>query len=312
MGRALLVMTSLAGCYSPSVQVGAACSASGACPTGQHCYSGTCWAQPPGGDDDAAIDVPVDVADVGNDAAVDAPADAFVSPVWLGVTAIPGVNSNGSESDPSLSPDQLTIVFQRNSDLYIGTRATKAAAFTVAPLAVLNTGSTEASPELTGNGTAIYFTSDRLVAGSADVYRSVLSGGVWQSPMLEVNLSDLTANDGDVAISPDGLTAFVARGATLFKATRATTASAWGTPATTGTAWGPSAAAPAINAAGDVYLHARNPRDLYVSRMSGASYPAPTAIGELDGATRDAAPYVSADDLYIWFERDGDLFEAHR
>ena len=126
-------------------------------------------------------------------------------------------------------------------------------------------------------------------------------------------LSEPTLDDGDVAISPDGLTAFVARAGTLMKSTRPTTASAWATPASTGTAWGSAPAAPAINLAGDIYLHARNPRDLFVSRKAGTSYPAPVLITELFGAlSRDAAPFVSADDLYLWFERDGDLFETHR
>jgi len=47
MSRALFVTALLAGCYSPSVPVGAACSPSGACPDGQQCYAGTCSTQPP-------------------------------------------------------------------------------------------------------------------------------------------------------------------------------------------------------------------------------------------------------------------------
>ncbi len=313
MSRALLVLTVAAGCYSPSVHEGAACSNSGACPEGQHCYAGACLSHPPG-EDDAAIDVPMPPDDGSIDSAIDGPPlDAFISPVWLTPTQIPGVNTGASESDPCMSPDQLTIVFERSGDLYIGVRATKAAAFTVQPLAALNSADEETSPELTGNGTAIYFTSDRLMPGSHDVYRSVFSGGAWQAPAIESVLSDPTADEGDVAISPDGLTAFVSRGGTLLRSTRPSTASGWSTPISTGTAWGPSASSPGINAAGDVYLHAKNPRDLYVSRKVGNNYPAPTAITELNTALgREAAPNPSADDLYMWFERDGDLFETHR
>ena len=308
MSRALLALTFAAGCYSPSVHEGAACSNSGACPTGQLCYAGTCLSHPPG-EDDAAVDVALPP-----DGSIDgAPLDAFISPLWLTPTQIPGVNTAGTESDPCMSPDQLTIVFERNGDLYIGTRATKAAAFTVQPLASLNTLDEETSPELTGNGTSIYFTSDRLMPGSHDVYRSVLSNGAWQAPTVESSLSDPALDDSDVAISPNGLTAFVSRANTLLKSTRPSTGSGWSTPISTGTAWGPSAAAPAINAAGDVYLHAKNPRDLYVSRKLGNNYPTPTAITELNTVGgREAGPFASADDLYLWFERDGDLFEAHR
>jgi hypothetical protein len=269
--------------------------------------------QPPG-EGDAAIDVPVDVSGAIDAPAIDAPPlDAFVSPVWLTPTAIPGVNTAGDESDPCVSADQLTILFQRNSDLYIGTRATKTAVFTVVPLTALNSTSLEASPELTGNGTAIYFTSDRLIAGSSDVFRSVFSGGAWQAPTLETSLSDPAGDDTDIAISPDGLTAFVTRGSSFRRSTRPTTASAWSTPVSTGTAWGASPAAPSINMAGDVYLQAGSPRDLFVSRKAGNNYPTPTPITELNGAlTRDAAPYIAADDLTMWFEIDQDLFETHR
>ena len=266
----------------------------------------------PPGDGDAAIDVPIDVAGTIDGSIDGPPLDAFVSPVWLAPTPIPGVNTSGNESDPCVSADQLTIVFERNSDLYIGTRATKTSAFTVSPLTPLNSPTEDVSPELAGNGTAIYFTSDRLTPGSSDVYRSVFSGGVWQAPTLEVALSDPALDDGDLGISPNGLTAFVARAGTLLKSTRPTTASAWSTPVSTGTAWGSSAAAPSINSAGDVYLHATNPRNLFVSRKTGNNYPTPIAITELNGITRDAAPGVSADDLVLWFERDGDLFETHR
>lgn len=314
---ALLVV--FTGCYSPSIGVGGACSELGECPAGQHCYGGRCLTAPPVDDADVLGDVPEldapdgSTIDAGPDAAIDAPLDAFVSPTWLTPTPIPGVNTAASESDPCMSPNQLTIVFQRSSDLYIGTRASTGVAFTVSPLTALNSTSEEASPELTANGTVIYFTSDRVTAGLGEVYKSTLSAGTWSAPALVTALNDVAADDGDLAISPDGLTAFVVRNNVLLKSTRPTTGSAWGTPAATGTSWGSGAAAPSINAAGDVYLHANTPRDLFVSRRAGSNYPTPTAISELNSAaTRDAAPYVSADDLFLWFEQDGDLFETHR
>lgn len=294
MSRALFVVTVLAGCYDPSIRDGAPCSPSGACPEGQQCYSGTCLAEAPG---DATLDGP----------APDAAA------AWSAPVEIPGVNTAGDERDPCMSADRLTILFARSNDIYIGTRMSVTAAFTVQPLAEINSTSEEASPELTANGTVLYFSSDRITLGSRDVYRSVRQGTTWQAPTMVDELSSPTADDGDVAISPDGLTVFVVRNNVFLKATRATPASTWSTLSSTGTAWGGDAAAPSINAAGDVYLHAKSPRELLVSRRSGTSYATPVLIPELARpATREAGPYISADDQRIYFERSGDLYESHR
>lgn len=314
----LALLAVVVGCYNPSVGVGNSCSELGACPPGQQCYDGHCLIGPPGQDADTdgpAIDAPDGSTTDGapSDGAVDAPmADAFVSPTWLTPTAIPGVNTTGMESDPCLTPDHLTIVFQRNADLYIGTRANKSAAFTAVALTALNTASDENSPEISADGHTIYFTSDRVAVGNNDVYVSTLSGTVWSAPTLVAELTS-ASDDGDLGISPDGLTAVVVKGSNFVKATRATTSSAWGTPATITNTWPASPAAPSINTAGDIYLHGATPRDLFVSRRTGSTYGIPSLIAELSTvASRDAAPDIGDDDLYMAFEKDGDLYETHR
>jgi hypothetical protein len=308
----LLVLALLAGCYNPTVAAGGPCSDQGFCPSGQMCIAGRCLVGPP--DSDAAIDTPlIDTVDAKVDARpVDAPPDAFGSPTWLTPTPIPGINTSAIEGDPSLTPDRLTIVFARNDDLFLGTRPDTGAAFTAVALATLNTTSVETSPEISADGKTLYFSSDRLVPLSGDIYRSTFTAGAWTAPVLVTELNT-SGNEGDLAISPDGLTLFLARGTNLLKSTRLTTASTWGVPSTTGTAWGTNPASPSINGAGDVYLHASNPRDLFVSRRGLLGlYATPTPITELNTATRDAAPFVSADDLYMAFEHDGDIYETHR
>lgn len=259
-------------------------------------------------DDSGGTDTPNVVADGGVDGA---PLDAKGG--WTTPTLVPGVNTTmGSESDPSVSPDRLTIVFQRDSNLYLGTRATVNEPFTVTPLTDLNSMAEDSSPELTSSGKAIYFSSARLGSGG-DIYRSDLNNGTWQAPVLETILSDSVANENDVAISPDGLTLFLSRNSVLYKSTRANVNADWSVPATTGTSWGTSAASPSINSAGDVYLHAKSPRDLFVSRRAGNTYPTPVPVSELNTALgREAAPFVSGDDQYLWFEKDGDIYETHR
>lgn len=295
MSRALFVVTVVAGCYSPSIRDGAPCSPNGACPEGQQCYGGTCFAEAP---DDAATEaLPPDTG----------------PPAWSTPVKIPGVNTAGDERDPCMTADRLIILFARSNDIYIGTRTSVNDPFTVSPLDEVNSTGEEASPEIAENETAVYFTSDRLKPASRDVYRSVLQGGVLQPPTLIPELSSPTADDGDVAVSPDSLTVFVVRNNVFLKATRPTITSAWGPLSTTGTAWGGDAAAPSINAAGDVYLHAKTPREILISRRGPSGYPTPVTIPELDlPASREASPSVSADDQRLYFERDGDLYESHR
>jgi subtilisin family serine protease len=310
----VLVLALLAGCYNPTVAVGGPCSDQGFCPSAQMCIAGHCVVNPP--EVDSSIDTPlIDTPDV--DASIDgppidAPPDAFVSPTWLTPTLVPGVNTTADEGDPCFTPDRLTIVFARNDDLFLGTRPNTGAAFTVAALTTLNTTSVETSPEISSDGLTLYFASERLSLGNADIYRSTFSGGAWSAPVLVTELNT-SGNEGDLAISPDGLTMFLARGTTLLKSTRPTTTSVWSAPATTGTVWGTDAAAPAINGAGDVYLQDGQPRDLLVSRRGSlGNYPTPVAITELNTSTRDAGPWVSADDLYLAFEHDGEIYETHR
>ena len=84
-------------------------------------------------------------------------------------------------------------------------------------------------------------------------------------------------------------------------------------PTSVGVAWGTSATAPSINSAGDVYFHANNPRDLFVVRRTGSTYAAPVPVTELNTQNgREAAPFISADDRHLMFERGGELVESTR
>jgi hypothetical protein len=98
----------------------------------------------------------------------------------------------------------------------------------------------------------------------------------------------------------------------LRRATRAAKADAWPAPTSLGINWGNLVTAPSINAAGDVYFHAGSTRDLFVARRIGNTYATPVPVTELNTAGRDAAPFVSANDRHIVFERDAELVESTR
>ena len=297
-----------AGCYQPVASPGAPCSVDGECPSAQRCVAGTC--RPDGFVEplDAPIAPPIDDA-------LDAP-DA-VAPLgpWSSPTKIPGVNTTSVEGDPSLTPDRLTIVFisnrNGNDDVFIGTRATTSDPFTVSVLAIVNSGAPERSAEISADGATLFFTSRRN--GNEDVFRSTKIGGVFSPPLLVTELST-TMNEGDVAISPDGLTALVARANDLYLTTRTSTSGPFAVPTLV-----PelditdNVAAPSLtDDAAAVYLHAGATRDLYVAYRQGPSFTTPVPIAELDTAAREAAPFVSSDDRHLAFERDGELFESSR
>jgi WD40 repeat protein len=312
MRRLLGVVLLVAGCYQPRVPIGAACSDEGACPSGQTCAGGVC--QRPGAlDPDAAIDVDAPI-----DAPIDGPSNA---PTWPAGTRVPGVNSAMVEDDPSATPDRLTIVFQSNrngngtDDLFLGTRASTAASFVVVPLDALNTAiSNEDSPEITADGNTIYFTSDRLMAGSSDVFVSRKVKGVWFPPALVLELST-QGDEGDLAISPDELTAMVSRSGKLSIATRTSTIVPFGAPVAVPSLTLPSGdlAGPSItNNAETVYFHAGSVRDLYYATRTGTTYTAPVPISQLNTPGRDDAPFISADEHYLLYAHANDLYETTR
>jgi hypothetical protein len=306
MRRLLGVVLLVAGCYQPHVPLGAACSSDGSCPSGQTCVGGMC--EPPGTlEPDAAIDVA---------APIDAPGDL---PAWPAGTRVPGVNSPAIEDDPSCTADRLTIVFQSNrdgtDDLFLGTRPSTTASFVVVPLDALNTATAdEGSPEINADGSTIYFVSDRVVAGSGDIYVSYNAQGVWSTPVIVPELST-AGNEGDVAISPDELTAMVSRSGNLSIATRTSTTAAFGplvvVPSLTlpiGDLAGPSI----TNHADAVYAHGGTIRDLYYARRAGDAYTPPAPIGEINTPGRDSAPFVSADEHYLLYAHANDIYETTR
>jgi hypothetical protein len=307
MVRAPVIALLVAGCYRPAPSPGAPCP-DGACPSGQRCVAGTCRA-----DDDPALD-----AEVGSDGPIgtrDGP-DPLGS--WSMPVPIPGVSSSSNESDPSMTADRLTIVFTSNrsgglgsDDIYIGTRGSTAEPFTVTALTAVNSSSRDRSPEISPDGNTLYFTSNR--GGNFDVYASVRSGGSWAAPQPAAVLSSTSADD-DVAISPDGLTAIVARSADLYLATRPSLAAAFDPPVLVGVLGITNdVAAPSLtNGAATVYFHAGQPRDLYVAYRQGASFTTPVKVTELATSDRDAAPFISADGRHLLFERDNELYETSR
>jgi dipeptidyl aminopeptidase/acylaminoacyl peptidase len=290
-------LATLAACYSATANPGAPCGPNDECPSNLECRDNVCVL--PGGE----------TADASVDGAIDAMTAPWKTPTQL----VTGVSS---ESDPSMTQNRLTIVFMSEADdnLYVATRSNPKDMLTVIPLAPLNSGSREKSPEISPDGSTVYFTSNR--SGDFDVYVSTF-GTIWSLPMLVDELST-AGDDVDIAVSPDGLTAVVidAEATNRFLIhTRATASEAFGDGEHHAElSITDDATAPTItNGGAIVYFHAGVDRDLYrATRKPDGTYTVPVAVDELNTPGRDAAPFVLQNDTHIIFERAGDLYEASR
>jgi hypothetical protein len=317
MRYAWAISVALAACYQPTASSGAPCGPSGECPTGLECINNRCL--PPGtASDDAATieDASVDTSGLPADAAADT-AIGYVP--WGTPVEIVSLETPGSgETDPTMSANRLAAVVATGTvtdDLYYCTRAAVTDAFTCSALTTLTSTSTEKSPELSADGSTLYFASNR--SGNHDIYIAAQIGGVWSLPTVVTQLSS-ASSESDIAISPDGLTAAVLRNASpnhILIATRSSTTLPFGTPVVHSELEVTSdIAAPTITNGGDIiYFHGGATRDIYASQRKGnGMYTPPSLVTELNTAGRDAAPFVSADDKYLVFEREGNIYETSR
>ncbi len=315
----MLAAALLGGCYSPTANAGAPCSAEGACPTGQECRSGWCFAQGAPHDAEQAFDEAV----TPEDADLDGPGlDASAYVPWGTPTELTSLETTGgNETDPSLTSDRMTAVLTATTapgdrDIWIATRTALTDTFT--PMLLTDVSATDVdddAPEISADGKTLYFVSNR--GGSAEIYISVYTTA-WSTPIIATDLSSAGGVD-DLAISPDGLTAAVVRSGSqhhVYISTRATTADPYGNATlhaelevTT------DIAAPTItNGGAIIYLHAGSSRDIYRAQLKGdGTYTTPAPVTELNTmAARDAAPFVVQTDDYLVYEKSGDIFETSR
>jgi hypothetical protein len=134
-----------------------------------------------------------------------------------GITLLAGVNAAGSQFDPTVSGDGLTLVFGSNRatldgpyDLYEATRKSAADDFSgLGLLSALDTTFDDQQPFLLPDASALYFSSDRT--GESKILRasaSRLLGFSLATPVTELNQTG--ANDQHPAVSADDRLMFFA------------------------------------------------------------------------------------------------------
>jgi hypothetical protein len=342
MRRAWL-LCALVGCYQPVPPEGVPCTAARECPAPLQCDQGTCRAQPLDAATDGATDGAIDAALA--DVAIDVPpgCDPVVA---LGPFSVPVKNaelsSPAQDGTPTLTADRLEIFFKSsrpgglgNHDIWRSKRTAIGLAWP-APTAVteLNAASDDTSPEVSGDGLTIWFSSDRAGGlGGRDLWVATRPNrtSTWSVPVSVPELSS-TANDEGLTVQPSQLVAYFhsdrAPGpVAIYRATRTTVTSAWSMPvAVTGL--------PAANnenpwvTSDECTMYFGSDRaggqggfDLYLTRRPtpDGTFGVPTAITELNGTTVDADAWLTPDQRRIVFASDRpmgmgqfDLFEATR
>ena len=143
----------------------------------------------------------------------DAATGAFGTPVPVMELNLPTSNA----AAPSLTPDELTIVFESDragglggDDIWLATRSTPTGTFSAPqPLSGINSSSRDGSPELSRDGLSLFFESDRaggagnldiwvatrgapgLAFASAANFRALNSSGVESHPALSADTQTL-------------------------------------------------------------------------------------------------------------------------
>lgn len=127
------------------------------------------------------------------------------------------LNSNGNDETPSLTSDGLTFFYSSNRgaggsayDLYVATRTTVVADFgTPATVAGVNSAmALDGASYINGNGTVLYFTSDR--GGTRDIYRTTRATqtAAFSPPTQVAELNSPIAFDEFPVVTDDGLTTY--------------------------------------------------------------------------------------------------------
>ncbi len=270
-----------------------------------------------GGDaGDAMLDDDGDVPTI--DAMIDAP-----PVVWTNVAVVPGFSAG--DQDPTLTSDMLELYFTRGTDIYFSTRPTATSAWNTPMEAGYTTpvGSFEQSPELTGDGLVLQFTSDRGTGTDLDVYyvARLNRASAWGQPteLASVNRGAFDERPGSATTDGKYLTLSSDRNGNgtsvdLYEAFR---------PGALGTAYDPPVriplstngedGSPFLTNDGLTLYYASAPvgsaiRDLFVATRPSPSVPfsAGTRIDELCTTANDSDPWVSPDGREIYFVSDRD------
>lgn len=166
---------------------------------------------------------------------------AAITDPWGAITLVAELSSaTDTETTPEITYDGLTIFLASNRapltgalDLYVATRASRAAAFgTPTKVTELTTAQREAA-SATGDGLRIVFESNRNGNNDTFLAERPTAGVAFGTPV-PVDAVNTASSDGNPMLSADGLELYINSDRSgnneLYVATRATTADPFGVP----------------------------------------------------------------------------------
>jgi len=257
-------------CFQPRPPEGAPCNAARECPTPLQCVAGTCQREL-GGDgaiDDARLDdVPPD--------GVPACAAPSMLPAFPSPTLVMSLSSVAGDGTPSLTADRLEIYFKSEraggaggGDIWKATRTSVTSAWsTPVNVGELNTAAEDVGTEVSPDGLTLYFSSSRSGgAGLLDLYVATrpTRSSAWSAPTRIAALSSPRDDEG-IFVSASGLVAY-------FHSDR-------------------DAATAGVHT---IYRASRSTLQ--------APWSTPVRLAELDSATGDENPWLTADDCTMYFQ----------
>lgn len=247
------------------------------------------------------------------------PAKPFDAPV-----AVTELNSLLDDQTPTLTADQLTVLFASNRaggagglDLYISTRPSRGNVWsTPAPLGGVNTAANQSRPMLTADGLTLYAEtttgSDWNLSKATRATPQASFGPLQAEPVINGNTFDMSPS-----VLPDGSTIFFVSDRNgsndLYRATR--TGTTWSAPAIVPGAnvnssdW--SESYPLISAdALTLYFASDRPGglgllDIYVAKRATptSAFDDPVLVTELNTAVNDLPSWLSSDGCELWLSR---------
>lgn len=268
---------------------------------------------------DASIDAPIDAPLVVIDTAPDANLGAWGAPLTLSELA-----GDGSDDDPSLTSDLLTMYFGSTrtggsgfEDIWMVTRASIGDAWnTAVAVTELNSIAVESNVEISGDGLTLTFTSNRM--GTFDLYQSrrAVISDPWPTPTPIMGVkSGLSSEyggqlvDGGLGIyfcSNRGLDEkiyFAQRNNLAMPFMNSIVVAGIDTPSNECDVW----------RVGETLYFTRDtgvvpPRDIYAADRKPAApldYLEPQLVGpDISLASDDSDPWVSADQRFMFFASD--------
>jgi Tol biopolymer transport system component len=209
---------------------------------------------------------------------------ASLAAAWSSPVIVPSVSSTANETTPEVSYDGLTIIVASDrvgttggNDLWMSTRASRTVTWGNAMrIAALSSTDNEAAGNMTPDGLAIVFSSNRTGNAAPDLFiaERATPSDDWSAPV-EIAAVNTLGHEGSPFLSADKLTLYfdTDRGGSL-----------------------------------DIYVSQRS--------STTEPFPAPTPLVEINTADADQDPWVSRDGRRLWLSSNrggtNQLWEATR